>query len=147
MPVRDWGLAYAQFAVFFEERFTAWRTRALPLSSRSLSAWKIPIKKKQRMRPLLLPYILQLASGSSSAVPCLAALWILVKMVADNRIYTVYFLEPRITPHNKAFHKYSGGWKAKSLATINNVYVCPTYSNGARSYSLTTLPVCGLTYC
>ncbi len=23
MPVRDWGLAYAQFAIFFEERFAA----------------------------------------------------------------------------------------------------------------------------
>ena len=23
MPVRDWGLAYAQFAVYFEDRFTA----------------------------------------------------------------------------------------------------------------------------
>ena len=23
MPVRDWGLAYAQFAIFFEDRFAA----------------------------------------------------------------------------------------------------------------------------
>ena len=23
MPVRDWGLAYSQFAIFFEERFAA----------------------------------------------------------------------------------------------------------------------------
>ncbi len=23
MPVRDWGLAYAQFALFFEDRFAA----------------------------------------------------------------------------------------------------------------------------
>ena len=79
--------------VFFKERFEAWRTRALPSSSRGLSDWKIPVKKKQRIITLLLPYILQLALGRSSALPCLAALLLLVKMVADNRIYTVYFSE------------------------------------------------------
>ena len=31
MPVRDWGLAYSQLAIFFEDRFAAWRLmRALP---------------------------------------------------------------------------------------------------------------------
>ena len=25
MPVRDWGLAYAQFTIYFEDRFAAWQ--------------------------------------------------------------------------------------------------------------------------
>ena len=60
--------------------------------------------------------------------------------------------KPRITPHNKAFTKTAAADRPRAgmpapLASINNVYVCPTYSNGARSYSLTTWPVCGLICC
>ena len=39
MPVRDWGLAYSQLAIFFEDRFAAWRLmRVPPSNSRGLSA-------------------------------------------------------------------------------------------------------------
>ena len=79
MPVRDWGLAYSQFAIFFEERFAAWQLlRVPPSNSRGLSAWKIPVKNQRYFVPLISPYILQHASGRSSALPSLAALLVLV---------------------------------------------------------------------
>lgn len=30
MPVRDWGLAYSQLAIFFDDRFAAWRLMRVP---------------------------------------------------------------------------------------------------------------------
>ena len=51
MPVRDWGLAYSQFAIFFEDRFAAWRLmRALPSNSRGLSAWGISGEDEEKQQ-------------------------------------------------------------------------------------------------
>ncbi len=39
VPVRDWGLAYSQFVIFFENSLAAWRLlRTLTSNSRGLSA-------------------------------------------------------------------------------------------------------------
>ena len=81
MPIRDWGLAYSQFAIFFEDRFAAWRlTRALPTCSRGLSASGISGEKWKGSNisaAVLHRFIPQPVSGRSSALPCSAAFLVL----------------------------------------------------------------------
>lgn len=51
VPVRDWGLAYSQLAIFFEDRFAAWRLmRALPSNSRGLSALEISGEDEEKQQ-------------------------------------------------------------------------------------------------
>ena len=51
VPVRDWGLAYSQLAIFFEDRFAAWRLmRALPSNSRGLSALGISGEDEEKQQ-------------------------------------------------------------------------------------------------
>lgn len=51
MPVRDWGLAYSQFAIFFEDKFAAWRLlRTLPSNSRGLSALGISSEDEEKQQ-------------------------------------------------------------------------------------------------
>ena len=51
MPVRDWGLAYSQLAIFFEDRFAAWRLmRVPPSNSRGLSALGISGEDEEKQQ-------------------------------------------------------------------------------------------------
>ena len=51
MPVRDWGLAYSQLAIFFEDRFRAWRLmRVPPSNSWGLSALGISSEDEEKQQ-------------------------------------------------------------------------------------------------
>lgn len=51
MPVRDRGLAYSQLAIFFEDKFAAWRLlRTLPSNSRGLSALGISSEDEEKQQ-------------------------------------------------------------------------------------------------
>ena len=80
MPVRDWGLAYAQFMIYFEDRFAAQdQLGALPRTPEFIR-WKIPVKQKSsELAPLLFTVYLAAASGRSPALPCFAAFLALVR--------------------------------------------------------------------
>ena len=110
MPIRDWGLAYAQFAIFFEDRFAAWRlTRALPSCSRGLSALGISGEKCKGSNisaAVLHRFIPQPASGRSSALPCSAAFLVLTEFWVLNAFTQFIF-------QNQLF-----GYTRKPLATI-----------------------------
>ena len=44
MPVRDWGLAYAQFMISFEDRFAAEDQLGTLPRTPEFIRWKIPVK-------------------------------------------------------------------------------------------------------
>ena len=95
MPVRDWGLAYSQFAIFFEDRLAAWRLlRALPSNSRGLSALEISggIMKNDDISAIAFHrFISQPASGHSSALPLLAAFLVLSLILGKLHLHSLFF--------------------------------------------------------
>lgn len=95
MPVRDWGLAYSQFAIFFEDRLATWRLlRTLPSNSRGLSALEISggIMKNDDISAIAFHrFISQPASGRSSALPLLATFLVLSLILGKWHLHSLFF--------------------------------------------------------
>ena len=122
MPVRDRGLAYAQFIIFLRTdsqlRETirgsgllvnpsvtscVRRSRRIdtspPLGETTRTPefirWKIPVKYgKQRTTPLLFTVYLVAASGCSPALPCFAALLVLLRFSGLFAFTQFFFFDP-----------------------------------------------------
>lgn len=86
MPVRDWGLAYSQLAIFFEDRFAAWRLmRVPPSNSRGLSAFGISgedEKKQQHFCHCFSPFYSAACVGSLLSVALFGCIFSMVRILA-----------------------------------------------------------------
>ena len=101
MPVRDWGLAYSQLAIFFEDRFAAWRLlRTLSSNSWGLSAWKIPVKRKAATMRCSSPYIFTACVGSLLSVALFGCNFSMVKIFVGNS-FTQFIFHAHFIPNIK----------------------------------------------
>ena len=104
MPVRDWGLAYSQFAIFFEDRLAAWRLlRTLSSNSWGLSAPGISGEEKEKQLHFCncsSPFYSAACVGSLLSVALFGCKYSIVEIVVGNsftrfKIHTPFGMCPR----------------------------------------------------